>query len=802
MNANIPGEAPMPSHSRYEQAVVRYARWVVDHRWLTLLLSLLVVGVLAAGAKNLKFSTDYRVYFGPDNPQLVAFDELQNVYAKNDSILMMLEPRDGDALSPRMLEAVRELTEEAWKLPYTLRVDSVTNFQHTEAAGDDLRVAPLVGSDEEITPALAARVRAIATAEPLLLRRLVSPTGHVTAVNITAQLPPSEQQTQRELPEAVAAARALRDAILAKYPEVKAIYMTGSNMMSTAFTEASLGDTKTLVPLMYGVIIVVMALMLRSGWATAATMLVVILSAVTAMGAAGWMHILLTPPSAASPQIITTLAVADCVHIYLTTFALMRAGRAKVDAIVESLRVNFTAVALTSITTAVGFLSVNFTDSPPLKDLANITAIGVMLAWFFSIFTLPALIALLPARVPAARGDFEHSRLTRAMDRLADVVLRRRRTAFWSVLVVSGVLTVLAFRNEGNDLFAHYFDERIEYRTDTDHVVDHLTGLYSLEYSLRCGEAECVSSPDYLAKLEAFRLYWQQHPKVLFVGTVSDVFKKLNRSMNGDDPAFYRLPEESALAAQYLLLYEMSLPFGLDLNNTVNQDKSASRFTVIFRHLKSKETRAIEEEGRAWLAANAPELETHGVSPAVMFAHISKRNLESNFISLPISLVIISLLLVPVLRTWRLALAFVVPNLLPLGVGFGLWWLWSGEVNFTQAIVLNMTVGIIVDDTIHFVTKYLRARREQGLGPEAAIRYSFHNVGGALVVTTLVLTAGFAILAQSAFLPNSGMAQLAAATIVAALVIDLLLLPPLLLMLDRERQPASSSLEPAHVAAK
>lgn len=794
----------MKQPSRYENAVVRYARWVVENRWLVLLLSVLIVATLAAGAKNLKFSTDYRVYFGPDNPQLLAFDELQNVYAKNDSILMMLEPRDGDAFHPRVLEAVRELTQEAWKLPYTLRVDSVTNFQHTEAAGDDLRVAPLLGSDEAVTPALAERIRAIATRETLLVGRLVSPSGHVTAVNITAQLPPADQLTQRELPEAVAAARALRAHILDSYPEVKNIYMTGSNMMSTAFTEASLGDTRTLVPLMYGVIVLVMWLMLRSGWATLATMLVVVVSAVTAMGVAGWMHVLLTPPSAASPQIITTLAVADCVHVYLTTFALMRAGRAKFDAIVESLRVNFTAIALTSITTAIGFLSVNFTDSPPLKDLANITAIGVILAWFFSVFMLPALIAVLPARTPKARADMEHSGLTRAMDRLADFVLKHRRPALWGTLAVGAALTVLAFRNEGNDLFAHYFDERITYRTDTDHVVDNLTGLYSLEFSLRCGESECVSRPEYLATLDAFKQYWLQHPKVLYVGSISDVFKKLNKSMNGDDPALYRLPGDSALAAQYLLLYEMSLPFGLDLNNTINQDKSSSRFTVIFRHLKSKETRAIEEEGRAWLAQHAPAMETHGVSPAVMFAHISKRNLESNFVSLPISLAIISLLLVPVLRSWRLGLAFVLPNLLPLGAGFGLWWLWSGEVNFTMAIVLNMTVGIIVDDTIHFITKYLRARREQGLAPEAAIRYSFHNVGGALVVTTLILTAGFMILAQSSFLPNSGMAQLTAATIVAALVIDLLLLPALLLKLDRvpTHSPDTEELPHESVAAK
>jgi uncharacterized protein len=782
----------MHTYSRYEQAVVRYARWLVDHRWLTLLLSVFIFGALAAGAKNLKFSTDYRVYFGPGNPQLLAFEELQNVYAKNDNLLMMLEPRDGDVFQPRVLEAVRELTDAAWKLPYTLRVDSITNFQHTEAEGDDLKVAALLGSDDALTPERIAKIKDVTLHETLILHRLISPTGHVTAVNITAQLPPADELTQRELPEAVAAARALRLQILEKYPEVKNIYMTGSNMMSTAFTEASLADMSSLVPLMYGVIVLVMWLMLRSALATAATMLVVIVSAIGAMGVAGWLGILLTPPSASSPQIITTLAVADCVHIYLTTFALMRAGRERFDAIVESMRVNFTAVFLTSATTAVGFLSVNFTDSPPLKDLANITAIGVMLAWFFAIFMLPALMAVLPARAPRARGDFEHSTLTRLMDRLANFVLKHRRPVFWGTLAVGTALTVLAFRNEGNDLFAHYFDERITYRADTDKVVDNLTGLYSLEFSLKCGEPDCVSHPGYLAKVDAFKQWWLQHPKVMYAGSIADVFKKLNKSMNGDAADQYRLPGERELGAQYLLLYEMSLPFGLDLNNAINQDKSSTRFTVIFRHLKSKETRAIEEQGRAWLHEHAPEMETHGVSPAVMFAHISERNLRSNFISLPISLAIISLLLVPVLRTWRLGLAFLLPNLLPLGMGFGLWWLWSGEVNFTMAIVLNMTVGIIVDDTIHFMTKYLRARREQGLAPEAAIRYSFHNVGGALVVTTLILTAGFAILSQSSFLPNSGMGQLTAATIICALFVDLLLLPTLLLKLDRAPDSAPS----------
>lgn len=771
---------------RSERWIVAYAQWIVRRRWWVLLLSLLSLVALASGARLLSFSTDYRVYFGADNPQLLAFDEVQNVYSKNDSILLMFEPRDGDVFQPRVLEAVREFTEEAWKLPYALRVDSITNFQHTEADGDDLRVEALLGDGDAITPDRIAKIRAVTLSEPLLLRRLISPSGHVTAVNVTSQFPPFDQLTQKEMPETVAATRALRDRILAEYPEIARISMTGSNMMSNAFTEAAAADMKTLVPAMYGMIILITWLMLRSGGATFATVVVIVASAVTAMGMAGYVGIHLTPPSAASPQIITTLAVADSIHLCMTMFAAMRAGASKFDALVESMRVNFAPVFLTSATTSIGFLAVNFTDSPPLKDLANITSMGVMLAWFYSIFMLPALLAVLPLHVPKAR-DGETRGLTRLMDRTADFVLRRRGPVFWGALLVSLGLTAMAFRNEGNDLFAHYFGPSITFRADTDHIVDELTGMYSMEFSLRCGEPECVSDPAYLRTLEDFAQWWKQQPKVMYVGTVTDVFKKLNKSMNGDDPAFYRLPEQRDLAAQYLLLYEMSLPFGLDLNNTINIDKSSSRFMVVFEHLKSKETRAIEDSARQWLHDHAPAMETHGVSPAVMFAHISQRNLQSNFISLPISLAVISLLLLPALRSWRIGLASLPPNLLPLGAAFGIWALIDGEVNFTMAIVLNMTVGIIVDDTIHFLSKYQRARRELGYAPEAAIRYSFHNVGAALVVTTLILVSGFLILSQSAFVPNSGMAQLTSIGIVVALVFDLLLLPTLLLKVDRAR---------------
>jgi len=784
---------PPAQLSRYEAAVVRYARWLVRWRWFVVASSLLAIGVLTAGARHLHFDTDFRAYFGPGNPQLQAFDEAQKVYNKSDAILFAFLPREGsghaDVFNPETLAAVREFTREAWTLPYTIRVDSVTNFQWTAADGDDLQVAALLPDDAELTPEVIAQVKERAMTEPALLHRFINKTGRMTLVSVTSQFP---QASGDELPDTVAKARAMRDAYQAKYPQVE-ILMTGSNMMSNAFTEAAKKDMGSLVPAMYLAIFIIMWAMLRSGWAVFGTLLVVFFSSMAAMGLAGYIGIGLTPPVLQAPQIIMVLAVADSVHICLTMFALMREGWSKHDAIVESLRINFTPVFLVSATTSLAFLGTNFTDSPPLTALGNITSIGGMLSWLLAITLLPAALAILPARVPKERKvEF----LKKLMDRHAEFVLRNKKAVgLFSVALIVG-LTALVPLNEANDKFLHYFDESVRFRSETDRVVNEHVGFYYIEWSLKSGEPNGIADPEFLRQVQAFADWWKTQPKVLFVGNFADVFKRLNKSMHGDDPAWYKLPEDRGLAAQYLLLYEMSLPFGLDLNNQVNIDKSSVRFIVTFENMKSRETRETEDRARAWLHENAPKLETHGTGPPVMFSHIAKRNIESNFLSLPLCMAGISLLLLPGLRSWRMGLLTLVPNLVPLGMAFGIWALVNGEIIFTMAVVINMVVGIIVDDTIHFLSKYLRGRREKGLGKEDSIRYAFHEAGSAMIVTTMILASGFAILATSAFLPNATMSLLTTIAILIALPVDLLLLPLLVLWVDRDHYPAVESSEP------
>jgi predicted RND superfamily exporter protein len=753
-----------------------YAEWILRWRYLVILLSVLLVALAASGARFITFKTDYRVFFSRDNPQLKAFEQLQNTYSKTDNVLFAIAPVDGNVFTAKTLESIAWLTHESWQMPNSLRVDSITNYQHTRGQGDDLIVADLVPDPVALDSDQLQAIRTIAINEPLLVHRLITPTGDVTGVNVTIQLP--DHGNGKEVEEITAFARNLARQMEERNPELD-VYLTGMVIMNNTFQEVSIGDQKTLVPIMLGIVLLTLVLMLHSLTAMVVTFLVIVMSILAALGMAGWLGIALTPPSASSPPIILTLAVADCVHIFATMLHAMGKGTDKRAAMVESMRINMQPVFLTSLTTVIGFMSMNFSDAPPFRDLGNIVAIGVTVAYLLSVTLLPALGATLPIRVRPAVG-----RKSLYIDRFADMVVASRKLLFWGMSTI--VLALIAFipRNELNDEFIKYFDMSIPFRADTEFATTRLTGIYTIEYSLGTGDSGAINEPAFLRDVERFADWYRKQPHVLHVNSITDIMRRLNMNMHGDDPSMYTLPDERELAAQYLLLYEMSLPYGLDLNNQIDVGKSATRLIVSLENLSSNELLGIEQSAQQWLRENAPHMQSSGASSSVMFAYIGQRNIRSMLTGTSIALVLISLVLMVALRSIKIGLISLIPNLVPAAMAFGLWGLVSGQVGLGLSVVMGMTLGIVVDDTIHFLSKYLRARREQGLDPQRAVRYAFHTVGTAMLVTSLVLIAGFLVLTQSGFKLNSDMGLLTAITIAFALAADFLLLPPLLMKLD------------------
>lgn len=763
-------QAQQASSAQWGKIPTKYSIWV-------LLATVLLVVIATIGGKNLYFRGDYNIFFDGTNKQLLAFDEIQTTFAKTDNLAIVVAPASNDVFTPEILQLIQSLTVDSWQVPYSSRVDSIANYQHTEAFEDDLLVEDLLYEDYELTPKRIAKVKSIALSEPVLKSALISEKGDVTVVNITVQLPEIDKTV--EVQEVMSHISAMLERYQEKYPNVE-FHKAGIIAMNYAFMTAAQEDSSTLVPTMLLVILVFLTIMLRSFLSVVATLIVIIGSVMATMGLSGWAGMFLSTATVNVPTLVMTLAVADCVHVITTMRHSMQNGFSKAHSIERSISLNFMPILITSVTTAIGFLMMNMSDSPVLRDFGNLSALGVMIACFLSVTLLPALLKLLPINVKQTpsngKSDF--------MDKLGDFVVTYRKALLPASVLVIAVSASLIPLNRVNDESVKYFDNRSDFRQAADFMEARISGMTNISIAIKTNESQGIADPVFLNAIGGFTDWLRVQPETDHVATLADVYKRLNKNMHGDDESYYALPQNRELAAQYLLLYEMSLPYGLDLNNQINVDKSSIKMVLTVDNLGSVELVDLENRIYAWFADNAPQYDVVASSPSLMFAHIGETNMASMLSTLPITLVLISALLIFALRSLKLGLISLVPNIAPAVIGFGLWALISGEINLGLSVVVTLTLGIVVDDAVHFLSKYQRARKE-GQTAEQAVRYAFHTVGRALWITTVVLVAGFSVLAMSSFRLNADMGQLSAIVIFIALVVDFLFLPTLLMLFDK-----------------
>ncbi len=783
----------MPHRKAQQHQGIGLGKIPTKYSLLVLLATIFLIIVATIGGKNLYFRGDYDIFFDGTNKQLLAFDEIQTTFAKTDNLAIVIAPEDGDIFTPQTLSLIQKITVDAWQVPYSSRVDSIANYQHTEAFDDDLLVEDLLYSEYELTPERISKVKSIALSEPVLKSALVSEKGDVTVVNITVQLP--EMDKTAEVEEVVSSINAMIDRYQRAYPDVT-FHKAGIIAMNHAFMTAAQDDSSTLVPTMLVVILVFLTIMLRSILSVIATLIVIIGSVMATMGISGWAGMFLSTATVNVPTLIMTLAVADCVHVIATMRQSMKNGFTKVQSIERSIALNFVPILITSVTTAIGFLMMNMSDSPVLRDFGNLSALGVMVACLLSVTLLPALLKLLPIHVKMETSqDQKH-----VMDRLGDFVVSQRRALLPLSVAVIVVCASLIPLNKVNDESVEYFGQRNEFRQAADFMEERISGMTNISIAIKTNESQGIAAPDFLNTIGEFSSWLRDQPETDHVATLADVYKRLNKNMHGDDEAYYLLPQERELAAQYLLLYEMSLPYGLDLNNQINVDKSSIKMVLTVANLGSVELVDLENRIYQWFAEHAPQYQVVASSPSLMFAHIGETNMASMLSTLPITLVLISALLIFALRSVKLGLISLMPNIAPAVIGFGLWALISGEINLGLSVVVTLTLGIVVDDAVHFLSKYQRARRE-GQTAEQAVRYAFHTVGRALWITTVVLVAGFSVLAMSSFRLNADMGQLSAIVIFIALVVDFLFLPTLLMLFDKKAYLQESPSDNARLKA-
>lgn len=733
---------------------------VLSLRIGVLVLVAAVSGAAAWSASQVRFDSDVEIWFLEDDPELVVYHRFLETFRTDEIVVVGLFA--DDVFTPEVLDGVDALTEAFARVPQVHRVRSLTNASRFESREDVLAVVPVVPS-LPVTASVAASVRAVATEDPLLADVLVAPDGGATAIVV-------ELSTEADtFEEKVALVRALTEAAQAGLPPGAELRMAGTPVVNEAVFRYSQRDFGLLGGLSLVLMLLICFGVFRQVWAAVLPLTVVLLAVLWTFGLMGALGFDVNLVSQSLAVVLFAVGIADAIHVMTEYQHALVNRREPKEALVEALTSVAVPCLFTTVTTAAGMLSLLSSHLRPVREFGALAAAGVGVALLLSFTFLPAVLSFVPAPSHASLARHDDGLLARMLHRVALLGRTRRRSILLGFGLAVAVSAYLAPQLQVGANPAAYFLEDDPVREDLRRVDEALGGSTSIEL-LVTSEDEGLLDPARVARLEALERWLEGLPAVAKVGSITDGLRALERALTGQD----RLPSTRPELSQAYLLIEDEPDFAA----LVTEDYATARISA---RVRMSEAAALVEripEIEAKLAEefSGPELRVRPTGFVKLISEMELYIVDSQVRSFGIAFALISVLMIVLLRSVRLGLFAMIPNLGPVVVGLGVMKLLGIRLDPGTAMLGSLTLGLVVDDTVHMVSR-IKAHLSRGLTTEAAVTSAITEVGRALTTTSLVLAAGFGVLAFGSFTPNIYLGVMAAVVIGLALAADLLVLP-------------------------
>ena len=758
-----------------ENLVEKFCRFIISHKKKTLAIGLVLIAIVTSGASFLETPTGYRAFVENDQPNYADILDLEEKYGMIDTLSFVIQPNEGDIFQKNVLKLTKELTEISWQTPHSTRVNSLTNHQYTTVNGDDINISDFIANVDTLNDSDLKNLKEIALKEKTIVNFILSKSARVSFINIYLDVPSEEG-----FEDPINFAEEQKKIFNEKYPEIF-VTVAGSARYSHNFQTAARTDATTMYPGFLILIIVLAYVFLRSALASLLSLIIIFLSILPSMGTVGWLGFEAQPPLIMAPIIILTIALAHCIHILSIALTNMSEGMNKETAMIESLKINFTPVFLTSFTTAVGMAGVNFGKIPAFSEMANTVVIGSGYSFILAVTILPALFMIMPVQ---SHGS---PKLVLAVLRKLGSLIYKFKYYFIVFIGLTAILLASLLPNlYFDDDFDSYFD-RVDDWVEVKNIVnDEFGSSFFIFANISSEQTDGITSPEYLEKVDEFAKWLEEQDEIATVTTIADVIKTLNQNMNGGFEEYYSIPDDKSLNAQYFLLYEFSVPYGMDLKNQMTADKAESRILIRMNMITSRESILFNDKVNLWLNENLDSFKSRGVvGIPIMMPYVYRENTDGLMRGLIFSFSLIVIVIGLSLRSFKFGLISIVPNIVPFVVSYGILAMITHIVSFSHTVSILISIGLVVDATIHFLTKFKKAN-SLNLSQEDAIQYCFKYVGYPIIIASVCLFSGFLFLLQSTFMTNYILGGMCALIIMVALLIDLLLLPALLLIFGKK----------------
>ena len=731
-----------------------------------------VVLICSFWLKDIAFEGSYRIWFAADSKIMKSYDDFRDNFSTDDTFVVAFRDENG-IFNTKAITTILKLTDEIAQIDGVRKVDSLTNYQYISAIDDELNVDDFIY--EDAIGDLETKEK-IALKDNLILHHAISADGKSTMLSVKLDT----QTHQRE--EVNLYVMKQLEIISKKYAKKYGykIFISGMPAVTASLVNVAVHDATYIMPLAVIIVILFLGLLFRDFIGIFVPAIVILYTFLIVLSMQFIFGYKLNNFTVNIPAFIAAIAIADSLHLLLAWRYYKQNKHTNKVSVYLALKNNFLPIALTSFTTAVGFATLTFSDIVPVATLGYAITAGAILAFLLSVSLAPAILLYIKDSYkpkPIAFLDFSsfngYGKFISTYDK-------------WIVSFFLALFLFLGYglkyaRVDNNSM--KYFNKSTVVRSGSDFVEKYITGSMTYEIIVDSKQKDEVKNPDFLNTIVVFeKALKKAYPNVIFTTSIKDIIQRMHSVLS--EAHQKSLPNDSNLVAQYLLLYSMSIPQGMSINDQIDMDERLLRLTINSNtQTTSKDVEMIQWTKSWWETHTKYSADVQGET--AIFSSMQESLILTLLISIFSTLLIIIFAMLLIFKRIKMLWIFVLPNIAPLLLVGGVMGYLNINIDIGVVISASVILGIAVDDTIHFFSKYFKARKKMDF--EESIDYVVKHSGNAMVLTTFILSLTFLVFAVSSFIPNNHFSFVTVIALNLALLFDLILLPALLSIFYRKQ---------------
>jgi uncharacterized protein len=764
-----------PENNRWGRFFSSITGRIIDHRWGMLIVIVLLTIFFAVQMQNLRLDNSNENKFLKNAPAMVVSEKFERIFGNEDFVYLLFDI--GDSPSPHTLGVIHQLAMElAAGVPYLKDLTWLGNVEHVRGVDDGVEIRdffdPFPMSSRDVINALNEALK-----EPLYVNSLISEDKKIIGLSMEMDVYPTDvTDPRKEIPPAVRKILSRPEYSLLS-PKIVGMPVIDYEIDVITAREAAL---------FFGLVLLVQAGLLwwlgRGSKGMIIPIVIMVVSNIWTFGLIAMLGFGLNLFSIMLPVLLVCVSIGYSMHIIAEFHDRSSLERTKKSALAGAVGITGLPCLLTAATTAVGFLSFMVTDSKMIREMGAYTALGVFIAFILTMTLVPILYSLGGPSISKgqARRMRQHDMFDRLLIRINSTVQHHPRMWVVIFIVLLGLSLAGYLRVEVETDMSRILSTRLPIRQDIDYVDAHMGGSLSVEIMIDTGVADGVKAPEFINRLEVLQQFVDDRPLSTKTVCILDTIKRIRQALHGDDPAYYSLPESREAVSQYLFLYETS--GGEELDKLVSFDYSLARLIVKTRSVGTKELRIFMTALENRLPEIfPPDVKVELTGPLREFMDLADVLAKGQKKSFTAAVLAITLIMMLVLRSVRLGLISMIPNILPPLMALGLMGFTGIHMDLALMTFSAVIIGVAVDDTIHFFTRF---RREFGQYKdyEKAIENTFLTVGRPITFTTITLVLGLLMLTPSAMFGIVRFGMLSGFAFLWALLADFFFAPAIILL--------------------